>query len=191
MLLYIWIHFNMTNKESASCKSTLYQIIALQGHHNDRGGVSNHWRLDCLFMLLVRRKSQKTSKLRVTGLCEGYPQLIGWFPTQRASSTENVSIWWRHHGIIKHILGLMNAIKTGLYFQNMMVRIIFSSLALIERFVPTSIWGKYLAHQNIMNQSFPKMQPAWSTYRIWYLFKLEAFDTCKVSIHQDSWKFKY
>ena len=84
-------------------------------------------------------------------------------------SKENVSIWWRHHGIIKHILRLMNAIKTGLYFQNMMVRIIFSSLALIDKYVPTLIWGKYLAHQNIMN----------------------AFDTCKVSIHQDSWKFKY
>ena len=170
MLFYIWINFSLTkNKESVSCKSTLYQIIALQWHHNDCDGVSNHWRLDCLFILLVRRTSQKTLKLCVTGLCEGNPQLIGWFPIQRASSTENVSIWWRHHGIIKHILRLMNAIKTGLYFQSMMVRIIFSSLALIDRYVPTLIWGKYLAHQNIMN----------------------AFDACNVSIHQDSWKFKY
>ena len=91
--------------------------------------------------------------LRVTGLCEGNPQLNGWFPAQRASSTENVSIWWRHHGIIKHIMCLMNAIKTGLYFQNWMVKITFSSLALIERFVPTLILGKYLAHQNIMQDA--------------------------------------
>ena len=36
---------------------------------------------------------QKTSKLRVTGLCEVTDE----FPVQKASNTENVSIWWRHH----------------------------------------------------------------------------------------------
>ena len=38
-------------------------------------------------------------KLRVTGLCEGNSPLTGEFPAQRASSAENVSIWWRHHDI--------------------------------------------------------------------------------------------
>ena len=44
-----------------------------------------------------RRRSKKTSKLRVTGLCEGNSPVTGEFPAQRASNAENVSIWWRHH----------------------------------------------------------------------------------------------
>ena len=39
---------------------------------------------------------KKTSKLRVTGLCEGNSAVSGEFPTQRASNAEKVSIWWRH-----------------------------------------------------------------------------------------------
>ena len=44
-----------------------------------------------------RRRSKKTSKLCVTGLCEGNLPVTGEFPSQRASDAENVSIWWRHH----------------------------------------------------------------------------------------------
>ena len=44
-----------------------------------------------------RHRSKKTSKLRVTGLCEGNSPVTGEFPAQRASNAENVSIWWRHH----------------------------------------------------------------------------------------------
>ena len=44
-----------------------------------------------------RRRSKETSKLHVTGLCEGNSPVTGEFPSQRASDTENVSIWWRHH----------------------------------------------------------------------------------------------
>ena len=40
---------------------------------------------------------QKTSKLRVTGLCAGNSSGTGEFPAQMASNAENVSIWWRHH----------------------------------------------------------------------------------------------
>ena len=44
-----------------------------------------------------RHKWKKASKLRITGLCAGNPLVTGEFPAQRASNTENVSIWWRHH----------------------------------------------------------------------------------------------
>ena len=44
-----------------------------------------------------RRRSKKTSKLRVTSLCAGNSPDTGEFPAQMASNTENVSIWWRHH----------------------------------------------------------------------------------------------
>ena len=47
--------------------------------------------------VLFRRKSNKTSKLRVTGLCEGNSPVTREFPAQRASNAENVSIWLRHH----------------------------------------------------------------------------------------------
>ena len=68
----------------------------LQWRHNEHDGVSNHQPQDCL-LNLFRRRLKKTSKLRVTGLCEGNSPVTGEFPTQRASNAENVSIWWRHH----------------------------------------------------------------------------------------------
>ena len=69
----------------------------LQWRHNGHDGVSNHRRLDCLLNRLFRRSSKKTSKLLVTGLCEGNSPVTGEFPAQKASNTENVFIWWRLH----------------------------------------------------------------------------------------------
>ena len=46
---------------------------------------------------LFRRRSKKTSQLRVTGLCAGNSPGTDEFPAQMASNAENVSIWWRHH----------------------------------------------------------------------------------------------
>ena len=50
-----------------------------------------------------RRRSRKTSKLRVTGLCAGNSPVTGEFPTQMASNAENVSVWWRHHMLVPDI----------------------------------------------------------------------------------------
>ena len=49
---------------------------------------------------LFKRRSKKTSRVRVTGLCAGNSPVTGEFPTQLASNAENVSIWWRHHGMM-------------------------------------------------------------------------------------------
>ena len=46
---------------------------------------------------LFRRRSKKTSKLRVTGLCAGNLPGTDEFPAQMTSNVEKVSIWWRHH----------------------------------------------------------------------------------------------
>ena len=46
---------------------------------------------------LFRRRSKKTSKLRVTGLYVMNSPGTGEFPSQMASNAENISIWWRHH----------------------------------------------------------------------------------------------
>ena len=71
----------------------------LQWRHNGRNCVSNNQTHDCLLNRLFRRRSKKTSKLRVTGLCAGNSPVTGEFPAQMAGNAENVSIWWRHHGI--------------------------------------------------------------------------------------------
>ena len=53
-----------------------------------------------IYFYIFRRKSKKTSKLRVTGHCAGNSPGTGEFPAQMASYAENVSIWWRHHALI-------------------------------------------------------------------------------------------
>ena len=54
-------------------KSTLgpQYYITLQWRHNGRDGDSKRQPRDCLLKRLFRCRSKKTSKLRVTGLCEG------------------------------------------------------------------------------------------------------------------------
>ena len=78
-------------------KENSYVWSSLQWRHNGHEGVSNDQPHDCLLKRLFRRRSKKTSKLRVTGLCAGNSPVTGEFPAQRASNGENVSIWWRHH----------------------------------------------------------------------------------------------
>ena len=60
--------------------------LSLEWLHNERHPVSNYLRLNCLLNCLFRRASQKTSKLRVTGLCEGNPPVTGGFPSDRSSN---------------------------------------------------------------------------------------------------------
>ena len=72
----------------------IYYISTLRWRHNDHDGVSNHQPRGCLLNRLFSRRSKKTSKLSVTGLCAGN---YLWIPAQRASNVENASIWWRHH----------------------------------------------------------------------------------------------
>ena len=74
------------------------QSSALRWRHNERDGSSNHQPHDWLLKRSFRRRSKKT-KLRVTGLCAGNSPVTGEFPAQMASNAEDVSIWWRHHGI--------------------------------------------------------------------------------------------
>ena len=71
--------------------------LTLQWRHNGRDSVSNHQPHDCLPNRLFRRRSKKTSKLLVTGLCAGNSPRTGEFPAHMASNAEYVSIWWRLH----------------------------------------------------------------------------------------------
>ena len=53
------------------CRSIVTPGVTLRGRHNGRDGASNHQPHDYLLNCLFRRRSKKTSKLRVTGLCAG------------------------------------------------------------------------------------------------------------------------
>ena len=72
---------------------------ALQWRHTECDGVSNNQPHECLLNRLFRHRWKKTSKLGVTGLCEGNSLVTGEFPAQMVSIAENVSIWWRHHEV--------------------------------------------------------------------------------------------
>ena len=76
---------------------TVGKLGHLQWRHKEGDGVSYHQPRDCLLKCLFRRRPKKTSKLSVTGLCEGNSPVTGDFPAQRTDNAENVSIWWRHH----------------------------------------------------------------------------------------------
>ena len=75
--------------------------MPLQWRHNEHDGVSIH---DCSLNGLFRRRSKKTSKVRVTGLCAANSSVTGEFTAQRASNAENIFIWWRHYAMTIYFL---------------------------------------------------------------------------------------
>ena len=90
-------YINCYRKTDQMCV-LFYKIqITLLWRHNDQGGVSDHQLQDCLLSRLFRRRSKKTSKIRVTGLCVGNSPETGEFRAQMVSNAEYASIWWRHH----------------------------------------------------------------------------------------------
>ena len=84
----------------ALCVKYLIKYFTLRWRHNKHDGISNHQPLDCLLNCLFRRRSKETSKLHITGLCERNSAVTGELPAQRVSSSETVSIWWRHHDLL-------------------------------------------------------------------------------------------
>ena len=64
--------YRMTQK--AIDEWSIWKVQEIQWDHNERDGVSNHQPHDCLL-------SEKTSKLRVTGLCAGTSPATGEFLT--------------------------------------------------------------------------------------------------------------
>ena len=66
---------------------------ARSGHY----WIPHHICIDCLPNRVFKRRSRKTSKFHVTGLCEGNSPVTGEFPSQKASNAENVFSWWRYH----------------------------------------------------------------------------------------------
>ena len=94
--------------------------------HNGCVGISNHQHLDCLLNCLLRHRSKKTSKLHITGLCEGNSPVTSEFPAQMASNEENVSIWWSHHATFRGWNPLIYTIWWGKMNYDMIVTVTYS-----------------------------------------------------------------
>ena len=59
----------------------------------------------------VYSDQRKTSKLCVTGLCEANSLVASEFPKQRASITENVSIWRGYHANIDNSVASITSVR--------------------------------------------------------------------------------
>ena len=112
----------------------LINVTSLQWRHSEHDGVSNHQPHDCLLNRLFRRRSKKTSKFRVTGLCEGNSPVTGEFPQQRVSNTKNVSIWWRHHSTGQNIICIYMQLSRKKSIMAMWIRLLSYE----------NIWSPYL-----------------------------------------------
>ena len=69
----------------------------LQWRHNDSECVSIAGASIVYSFVCSGEDWKETSKLRVTGLCEGNSPVSGEFPSKRASNAENDFTWWRHN----------------------------------------------------------------------------------------------
>ena len=87
---FFWIAFALAHQRNANYNTVRTQIKTLQWRQNGPDGVSDHQPHVCLLIRLFRRRSKKTSKLRVTGLCVGNSPVTGEFPAQMASNAEKI-----------------------------------------------------------------------------------------------------
>ena len=83
-----WCHQEYFRERINSSSTQSMDFRSLQWRHNERDCVSNHQPHDYLFKCLFRHISKKTSKLRVTGLCEGNSPVTGELLAQRASNAQ-------------------------------------------------------------------------------------------------------
>ena len=77
-----------------SVPSHLITLRLITLRHNERDGLTNHRRLHRLLNCLLRCRSKKTSKLRVTGLCEGNPPVTYWWNFKINFRKGWAPIWW-------------------------------------------------------------------------------------------------
>ena len=98
----------------------IYWHSALQWRYNERNGVSNYRRIDCLLNFLFRRRSKKTSKLRVTGLCEGNSPHKGPIRRKLFSFDDAIMVYIyfaSRDNMLFDILYICFVIRTNVYFQ--------------------------------------------------------------------------
>ena len=146
--------------------------ISLWWRHNGRDSVSNHQPDDCLLNCLFRRRSKKTSKLRVTGLCAGSSPGTGEFPEEMASNMVNVSIWWRHHAYLYNFNINWHSLATSLTLFSSVALwspTNFKTFTLIIIIPPAqrSCWGGYTGFTPSVR---PSVCPACHVRSVTYIF---------------------
>ena len=100
-----------------------------------------------LFNRLFRRRSKKTSELRVTGLCKGTSPVTGEFPAQRASNADKVLIWRRDVIMLffTSFSSWLMQIKILQNYEIMKVRRIMIWSIIIVSSIPKTVinWGRW------------------------------------------------
>ena len=76
----------ITSRSNTSNFKIATSGMSWQWRHNERDGVSNIQPHECLLNRLFKRRSKKTAKLCVIGLCAGNSQVTGDFPAPTASN---------------------------------------------------------------------------------------------------------
>ena len=144
--------------------------MPLQWRHNERVGVSNHRRLDCLLNRLLRHRSKKTSKLRVTSLCEGNPSVTGGFPLGKTSNTEKNSF--------------CDVIMTYFYFNRLHAKLLWGNTR--DIFTLCTISQHIEKNAGIETPSRPSATMVWpnplAIYRSQWLMGWLKFWTSKISL---------
>ena len=115
-----------------------------------------------MFTHLFSRRSKKTSKLRVTGLCGGNSPGTGEFPAQMTSNAENVSPRWRHHAIF-HIKADTNSLLIPCSIVP--VRVVMEVCAHCSR------WGICVSHSLLIGHMYASyylwLQSLWRFRSYW------------------------
>ena len=95
----------------------MLQNTSLQWRHNDRNGVSNHQPHECLLNRLFRPRSQKASKLRVTGLCAGNSPVNSPHkgPVTRRMFPFDDVIMYTYHNSTTTVVGVRNLVVIVLW----------------------------------------------------------------------------
>ena len=83
-LLFAWYYcYQCIIMSYPRCSWYKFRNVLLLWRHNGHHGVSNHQPHDSLINRSLRRRSNETSKLRVTGFCAGDSPVTGEFPVVR------------------------------------------------------------------------------------------------------------
>ena len=111
--------------------------MPLQWCHNERNWVSNHRGVSIVCSIVGSgedlRKHQSSASLAIVGG-------ISEFPTQKASSVENVSIWWRHHGVL-------NIYSQHLYYNFLKRSVcILTSISLMYTYIPCNPFDSVISN---------------------------------------------
>ena len=100
-LLFPWSNsYHLVNVAVTASRYNLNSMSeSLQWRYNELDGVSNHQPHECLLNRWFRRRSKKTSKLRVTGLCAGNSPVTGPV-TRKMFPFDDVIMLWHNFCLI-------------------------------------------------------------------------------------------